>query len=128
MEIAKFALSCVLGAITISGFFAGIWSRHIKKMNDALLSARKDADAKVANAKAVAEQQIADARNDLGVELSKQDRRIEKLEESVEKLQTSITAGLERRLSNIEGEMKGMNNVLKSIQNWFIANTPRGNE
>ena len=26
---------------------------------------------------------------------------------------------------NIEGEMKGMNNILKQIQGWFINNTPR---
>ena len=40
-------------------------------------------------------------------------------------LQKEVNTNLGQRLSNIEGEMKGMNNILKQIQGWFINNTPR---
>ena len=47
------------------------------------------------------------------------------LEKTVGVLQKEVNTNLGQRLSNIEGEMKGMNNILKQIQGWFINNTPR---
>lgn len=46
-------------------------------------------------------------------------------EKTVGGLQKEVNTNLGQRLSNIEGEMKGMNNILKQIQGWFINNTPR---
>jgi hypothetical protein len=33
---------------------------------------------------------------------------------------------LQRRMSTIEGELKGMRNILEKIQGWFVDNTPTG--
>ena len=46
-------------------------------------------------------------------------------EKTVGGLQKEVNTNLGQRLSNIAGEMKGMNNILKQIQGWFINNTPR---
>jgi hypothetical protein len=34
--------------------------------------------------------------------------------------------GVLTRIGNIEGELRGMRELLKSIQSWFIGNTPGG--
>ena len=71
------------------------------------------------------EAKIAGVQNSAHAKIKKQEERIEKLEDVVAELQKTVSDGLGQRLSNIEGEMKGMNNILKQIQGWFINNTPR---
>jgi hypothetical protein len=41
-------------------------------------------------------------------------------------LESTMVQRFESRLSNMEGELKGIKSVLQSIQNWFINNTPGG--
>jgi archaellum component FlaC len=50
---------------------------------------------------------------------AEQDRRLRDLE-------NTMAQRFESRLSNMEGELKGIKTVLQSIQNWFINNTPGG--
>ena len=103
MEIVKFIFACIGSAITTAGFFGGLWANHNKRV-----------DAKIAAIQSGAESKI-----------NKQEDRIIKLEDTVSDLQRTVSEGLGQRLSNIEGEMRGMNNILKQIQGWFINNTPR---
>jgi len=44
----------------------------------------------------------------------------------VEALEQDVMRDLGGRLSKIEGELKGQGQILQSIQNWFINNTPTG--
>lgn len=114
MEIAKFVLSCVGSFIAVSGFFAGIWKSYSKKMNE-----------KIAHTEAAAESNIKAVREGSIAKTEKLEKRIAALEKNVSDLQRDVNLNLGQRLSNIEGEMKGMNNILKQIQGWFISNTPR---
>ena len=101
MEIVKFILACIGSFIATAGFFGGLWANHKKKIETKIAGVQSAADAKI----------------------EKQEERIKKLENVVADLQKTVSEGLGQRLSNIEGEMKGMNNILKQIQGWFINNT-----
>ena len=103
MEIVKFILACIGSFIATTGFFGGLWANQKKKVEAKIAGVQNSADSKI----------------------KKQEERIEKLEDVVAELQKTVSDGLGQRLSNIEGEMKGMNNILKQIQGWFINNTPR---
>ena len=107
MEIAKFVLSCVGSFIAVSGFFMGIWKSYSKKTDDKIKNVEESTDCKIKTSS------------------EKLERKISSLEKVVEGLQKEVNANLGQRLSNIEGEMKGMNNILQQIQGWFIKNTPR---
>lgn len=126
MEIAKFVISCVLAAITVGGVFAGILKGYKKKMDDRITATKDEAAAAVEAAEKAAEKQTAAAKSEAAASAAALEKRIDKLENSVTTLQSTITNDFGQRLGNIEGEMKGMNNILKSIQGWFIDNTPRG--
>lgn len=137
MEIAKFVITCVLAAITVGGTFAGIFKAYTKKMDDKIRAVKADAEAQVQNADAQVQEAKADAEKKIqaakaaaekGDEMLRRDfgDRITKLESDVSELQKTINGDIRDRLGNIEGEMKGMNNILKSIQNWFIDHTPCG--
>lgn len=125
MEIAKFVLTCVGSFIAVSGFFTGIWKAYSKKTDDKIKSTKEAAQAQIQEAKAEAAEEIKDVREGAIAKTEKLEKRIESLENSVAALQKDLNANVGQRLSNIEGEMKGMNNILKQIQGWFINNTPR---
>lgn len=126
MEIAKFVLSCVGSFIAVSGFFMGIWKAYSKKMEDRIKAIQQQADEKIKETESRAKLEIDKVR-EVSIEKSeKLEKRIAALEKNVSDLQRDVNLNLGQRLSNIEGEMKGMNNILKQIQGWFINNTPRG--
>lgn len=125
MEIAKFVLSCIGSFIAVSGFFMGIWKAYAKKTDDKIKSIQTQADQKIKEAEENAKQEIGEVREGSIAKTEKLERRIAALEKSVSDLQRDVNSNLGQRLSNIEGEMKGMNNILKQIQGWFINNTPR---
>ncbi|MBR4320854.1 hypothetical protein [Treponema sp.] len=126
MEIAKFVLSCVGSFIAVSGFFMGIWKNYSKKTDDKIKSIQQQADKKIRETEAHAQLEINEVREGSIAKSEKLERRIAALEKNVTDLQRDVNLNLGQRLSNIEGEMKGMNNILKQIQGWFINNTPRG--
>lgn len=126
MEIAKFVLSCVGSFIAVSGFFMGIWKAYAKKTDDKIQTIRQSADKQIQEVKAESAAEIRDVRQGSIAKTEKLEKRIESLEKAVTELQKDLNANVGQRLSNIEGEMKGMNNILKQIQGWFINNTPRG--
>lgn len=125
MEIAKFVLTCVGSFISVSAFFMGIWKAYSKKMEDKIKSIQQQADEKIKEAEAHARSEIDEVREGSIAKSEKLERRIAALEKNVSDLQRDVNLNLGQRLSNIEGEMKGMNNILKQIQGWFINNTPR---
>ena len=125
MEIAKFVLSCIGSFIAVSGFFMGIWKAYSKKTDDKIKSIQERADQKIKEAEESARHEIYEVREGSIAKTEKLERRIAALEKSVSDLQRDVNSNLGQRLSNIEGEMKGMNNILKQIQGWFINNTPR---
>lgn len=125
MEIAKFVLSCIGSFIAVSGFFMGIWKAYSKKTDDKISSMRAEADKKIKEAENAARHEINEVREGAIAKTEKLERRIAALEKNVSDLQRDVNLNLGQRLSNIEGEMKGMNNILKQIQGWFINNTPR---
>jgi hypothetical protein len=51
---------------------------------------------------------------------------MERLGKRMENLENSVMQDLQRRMSTIEGELKGMRNILEKIQGWFVDNTPSG--
>lgn len=126
MEIAKFVLSCVGSFISVSAFFMGIWKAYSKKMEDKIKAIQQQADEKTKEAEAHAQTEIDKVREGSIAKSEKLEKRIAALEKNVSDLQRDVNLNLGQRLSNIEGEMKGMNNILKQIQGWFINNTPRG--
>ena len=125
MEIAKFVLSCVGSFIAVSGFFMGIWKAYSKKVEDKIKNIQQQADEKIKEAKDEAQKEIDEVRKGSIAKFEKMEKRIAALEKTVSDLQRDVNLNLGQQLSNIEGEMKGMNNILKQIQGWFINNTPR---
>ena len=125
MEIAKFVLTCIGSFIAVSGFFMRIWKAYSKKTDDKIKSIQVQADQKIKEAEENARQEIGEVREGSIAKTEKLERKIAALEKSVSDLQHDVNSNLGQRLSNIEGEMKGMNNILKQIQGWFINNTPR---
>ena len=125
MEIAKFVLACVGSFIAVSGFFMGIWKNYSKKTDDKIRSIQEQADEKIKEAKNNAKMEIDEVREGSISKSEKLEHRIAALEKNVADLQRDVNLNLGQRLSNIEGEMKGMTNILKQIQGWFISNTPR---
>lgn len=125
MELAKFILSCVGSFMAVSGFFMGIWRSYSKKTDDKIEAIRQKAEEKIKQAESHALTEIAESREGSIARAEKLERRIAAIEKNVSGLQRDVNINLGHRLSNIEGEMKGMNNILKQIQGWFINNTPR---
>ena len=125
MEIAKFVLYCIGSFIAVSGFSMGIWKAHEKKTDDKIKSIQDQADEKIKEVKNNARTEIDEVRDGSIAKTEKLERRIAALEKSVSDLQRDVNSNLGQRLSNIEGEMRGMTNILKQIQGWFISNTPR---
>lgn len=130
MELAKFIITCVLAALTVAGTIAGCWKAYSKKMNEKIQETEDAAQKAIAEVKKEAGEKVVaaekKARDDDAKNQSILENRIEKLEVDMRKLQETINDDIRDRLGNIEGEMKGMGNILKSIQNWFIQNTPKG--
>lgn len=126
MEIAKFVLTCVGSFITVCLFFMGIWKAYSKRLDDKIKASQEEAEARIRNAEERAKEEIAAVREGSIAKAEKLERRIASLERNVTDLQRDVTTNLGQRLSNIEGEMKSMGNILKQIQGWFISNTPRG--
>jgi hypothetical protein len=104
----------------------GIWKAYSKKTDDKIKSIQAQADQKIKEAEENARHEIGEVREGSIAKSEKLERRIMALEKNVSDLQRDVNLNLGQRLSNIEGEMKGMNNILKQIQGWFISNTPRG--
>lgn len=102
MEIIKFIFTCISVVLAIFGMIAGLWSAYNKKVVSRITSVEREAREKIESVK-------------IGSE-----KRIEYLENDVRDLQKVMHDSFQQRLSNIEGEMKGITTILEKIQGWFI--------
>ena len=125
MEIAKFIFACIGSFITAAGFFGGLWARDQKKQEDKIASAQASAREQIKAIEARAREEIKEVREGATIKTDKLEKRIDALEKTVGGLQKEVNASLGQRLSSIEGQIKGMSNILNQIQDWFIKNTSR---
>lgn len=125
MEIAKFIFACIGSFITAAGFFGGLWARYQKKQEDKIASAQASAREQIKAIEARAREEIKEVREGATIKTDKLEKRIDALEKTVGGLQKEVNASLGQRLSSIEGQIKGMSNILNQIQDWFIKNTSR---
>jgi hypothetical protein len=108
MEIAKFILTAVGTFLSVFGLSFTVFQYWKKKQDEKFTGFKTSIENLV--------QKEYQARCD---SLSRFDKRIEFLEHSV-------LQALEKRLSVIEGELKGIKPTLQNILNWFISNAPTG--
>lgn len=125
MEIAKFIFACIGSFITAAGFFGGLWARYQKKQEDKIASAQASAREQIKAIDSRAREEIKEVREGATIKTDKLEKRIDALEKTVGGLQKEVNASLGQRLSSIEGQIKGMSNILNQIQDWFIKNTSR---
>ena len=125
MEIAKFIFACIGSFVTAAGFFGGLWARYQKKQEDKISSAQANAREQIKAIEARAREEIKEVREGATIKTDKLEKRIDALEKTVGGLQKEVNASLGQRLSSIEGQIKGMSNILNQIQDWFIKNTSR---
>lgn len=108
MEIAKFILTAVGTFLSVFGLSFTVFQYWRKKQ-----------DEKFDKLKSCLE-------NTMQKESHERDSAITRMEKRIERLEQSIVQSFEKRLSTVEGELKGIKLILQSIQNWFINNTPTG--
>jgi len=108
VEIAKFVLTAVGTFLTVFGLIFSIIQQWKKKQDEKFELLKKSIDSSI--------QKEADNRKE---SLAHIDGRITALE-------NTMSQRFENRLSVIEGELKGIKPILRSIQDWFIHNTPSG--
>lgn len=119
MEIAKFVLTAVGTFISVSGLTFTIFQFWAKRRDE------KDSAFRASVAKELEAERNVSRQEITGERASRKDDML-RLERRIEKLESIVTEGLLDRLSKVEGEMRGIRNILDSIQDWFIHNTKKG--
>jgi hypothetical protein len=117
MEIAKFILTAVGTFISVSGLFFAVFQFWIKKREE------KDAAFQSSIRKEIETERVL-SREEIRQERQERKDSIERLGHKIDGLEHSVMESVLTRIGNIEGEMKAMRELLKSIQSWFIN---RGN-
>lgn len=119
MEIAKFVLTAIGTFVSVSALSFTVFQFWAKRRDEKDAAFRKAVQDNIESERVLSRQEITDER------ASRKDD-VRRLEGRVEKLESIVTEGLIDRLSKLEGEMKGIRNILDSIQSWFINNTKKG--
>jgi len=109
MEIAKLVLQAIAVFLTLAALGYTILSAWMKKIEKEAVATRDETLAAVNRISA-----------DLNLERTNRVDNINRLHERVDEMQSELISDLTGRISRIEGELVGMNNILKSIQGWFI--------
>lgn len=119
MELAKFIFAAVGTFISVSALAFTVfqyWAKKQEKKDDAFkLTIRKELDT-----------ERKSSREEIESERGSRKEDVRRLEARIEKLESIVTEGLIDRLSRLEGEMKGIRDVLSRIQDWFVKNTLKG--
>ena len=108
MEIAKFILTVVgtfLSVFTLSFAIFQYW----KKKQDEKINILRES-----------------IKNRIDSEKLERKESIDRVHKRVDQLESRVIHDIQRRMSNIEGELKGLKPILLAIQNWFINNTSPG--
>ena len=108
MEIAKFILTAVGTFLSVFGLSFTIF-QYWRKKQDEKFNVLKDS-----------------LKGEMQGERDARKESLERLGKRIENLENNITQDIQRRMSTIEGELKGMRNILEKIQGWFVDNTPTG--
>jgi hypothetical protein len=108
VEIAKFVLTAIGTFISVISLSFAVFQYWRKKQDEKFDLLKK------AVADMVREEKQSRKESD-----AEHDKRLRDLE-------NTMAQRFEGRLSNMEGELKGIKTVLQSIQNWFINNAPGG--
>jgi hypothetical protein len=108
VEIAKFVLTAVGTFLSVFGLSFTVF-QYWRKKQDEKFNVLKDS-----------------LKGEVQGERDARKESMERLGRRIENLENNITQDIQRRMSTIEGELKGMRNVLDKIQEWFIENTPTG--
>jgi uncharacterized protein YlxW (UPF0749 family) len=119
MEIAKFILTAIGTFISVSGLFFAVFQFWVKKREE------KDA-AFQSSVRNELDSERRQSQDEIQQERQERKDSIERLGNKIDELEHSIMEGVLTRIGNIEGELRGMRELLKSIQHWFIGNTPGG--
>jgi phage-related protein len=97
MEIAKFVLTAIGTFISVLALSFTVFQYWKKKQDEKFAELREE------------------TRNS-----------VTRLGERIGSIEQSFIRNFENRLSQIEGELKGIKPILQAIQNWFVNNTPSG--
>ncbi|MDR1286791.1 MAG: hypothetical protein LBK08_04200 [Treponema sp.] len=108
MEIAKFILTAVGTFLSVFALSFTVFQYWRKKQDEKFNILKESLKGEV--------QGERDARKE----------SLERLGKRIENLENNVMQDLQRRMSTIEGELKGMRNILEKIQGWFVDNTPTG--
>jgi hypothetical protein len=108
MEIAKFVLTAVGMFLSVFALSFTIFQYWRKKQDEKFNVLKESLKGEV--------QGERDARKE----------SLERLGKRIENLENNVMQDLQRRMSTIEGELKGMRNILEKIQGRFVDNTPTG--
>jgi len=104
MEIAKFILTAVGTFLSVFALSFTVF-QYWKKKQDEKFDGFKNS-----------------VKETIRAETYERNESITRLDKRIEFLEHSVLHGLEKRLSTIEGELRGIKPILQSIQNWFINN------
>jgi hypothetical protein len=108
MEIAKFILTAVGTFLSVFALSFTVFQSWRKKQDEKFKTLKESLKGEV--------QGERDARKE----------SLERLGKRIENLENTVMQDIQRRMSTIEGELKGMRNILEKIQGWFVDNTPTG--
>jgi hypothetical protein len=108
MEIAKFILTAVGTFLSVFALSFTVF-QYWKKKQDEKFNVLKES-----------------LKGEVRGEREARKESLDRLGKRIENLENNVTQDIQRRMSTIEGELKGMRNVLEKIQEWFIDNTPTG--
>jgi hypothetical protein len=108
MEIAKFVLTAVGTFLSVFALSFTIF-QYWRKKQDEKFNVLKDS-----------------LKGEVQGERDARKETLERLGKRIENLENSVMQDLQCRMSTIEGELKGMRNILEKIQGWFVDNTPTG--
>jgi hypothetical protein len=121
MEIAKLVLQAVAVFAALAGLgytILSAWKKaQEKKLQITLQAMQRQVDETVAMTK-----------KEVDEERQHRIENVNRLHARIDKVQTDLISDLQGRMSRMEGELKGMTNILTQIQGWFIdqANKSKG--
>jgi hypothetical protein len=119
MEIAKLILQSLAVFIAVVGLGYTVLSAWRKAQEARLQKALKDMRDQIEEATAAAGREICEERQ-------YRIDNVNRIHERIDTVQTDLISDLQGRMSRMEGELKGMTNILTQIQGWFIDQANKG--
>lgn len=121
MEIAKLVLQAIAVFVAV---FSLCWT---------ILSAwRKKQEQKIARALSELRDDVETATKKVSAEICEERSHrvdnINRLHARIDDMQADLLSDLQGRMSRMEGELKGMTNILSQIQGWFIDQANRSSK